>query len=210
MAQNFCTNCGSPLEQLTRFCPHCGAPLQAFANEGQPSSSQQTPPYPQSPYPPNPYPQSPYPPNPYPQNPYAPYGYAPQPMPYGAPMGYTKPKIPGRGLAIASMVLGIIAFIFSLGALASTAETVSYYKEHGILKDMDIMAVAPADAMYAEMAATISAASLYLVLSILAISFAGTAIYRKFRRGQSISGLILGILSFILFAATIILAVPFL
>lgn len=76
---------------------------------GQPDQ-QPFPPYPQNPYAQqpyaqNPYSQQPYTPNPYSQNPYATYA------PPSYPMGYPVPHPPTSGLAIASMVLGIVGLV---------------------------------------------------------------------------------------------------
>ncbi|MEV1063257.1 DUF4190 domain-containing protein [Streptomyces sp. NPDC050263] len=73
------------------------------------------PPQPQSPYPGSPYPQDPYAQGPYPQAPYgAPYGGAHYP---GWGQGYNPYGLPApiNGVAIASLVLGILCFLPAVG-----------------------------------------------------------------------------------------------
>lgn len=81
-----CKNCGYACRDDLRFCPNCGTELAPAPNSYQQQAAQ------------NPYEQQP----PYGQTPYGQY-------PYGQyPNGYM--VAPGRGQAIASLVLGILSF----------------------------------------------------------------------------------------------------
>ncbi len=80
-----CQKCGTPNADGCQFCVNCGAPLAAPQYQ-QPQYQQpqyQQPQYPQAPYQQPQYPQAPY------QQP---------------------PADPGKGMAIAALVLGIISF----------------------------------------------------------------------------------------------------
>ncbi len=91
----FCQNCGNQIPENTSFCPSCGAMTQ----QGQPQQApqfeqaQQVPQYGQPQYSQPQYGQPQYPQ--YPQQP----GY-----------GQPKPSEPGKGMATASLVLGILSF----------------------------------------------------------------------------------------------------
>ena len=130
-----CPHCGNYVADGTSYCPSCGAPQTAPAAPtyynnpnpesnpyGQPAGNPN--PYGQTAGNPNPYGQPAGNPNPYGQpvtNPYGnpnPYG---QPNPYGNPYGMPDPNMkqaqPYHGLAIASLVLGILSF-FCFGLIA--------------------------------------------------------------------------------------------
>ena len=134
MAYTFCTKCGQQVSDQDRFCPGCGAPVvtaQNTSNNGQQPyggqpGTQNTPGY-------------------GPQNP-SPYG-GQGPAPYGqqGPQNYNRnfpqqniPQGP-KGLAIASMVVGICSVVFTwvpplaivLGALALIFGIVSVAKKMG-------------------------------------------------------------------------------
>lgn len=80
----FCSNCGKQIPDNSAFCPNCGT---AFSQPQQPQYNQ-----PQQPqYPPQ------YPPQ-----------YQPQPGGYMPPQAPAEE--PGKGMAIASLVLGILSF----------------------------------------------------------------------------------------------------
>lgn len=79
-----CNNCGRQNEDGVRFCIGCGADLTA------------------APQPTYQAPQAPY------QAPQAPY-QPPYQAPYGMPVA---PVVPGKGLGVASMVLGILSLVF--------------------------------------------------------------------------------------------------
>jgi len=77
----FCKNCGTQNSDGARFCAKCGADLSVQATETQYQQQDQF------------------------NNPYA----QQQPMYNAAPQ--QQPPMPGKGLAIASMVLGIISLL---------------------------------------------------------------------------------------------------
>ncbi len=102
----FCSNCGVQVTDESVFCPHCGARFETdFQQPYQaPTDTQYQQPYQAQPN--NQY-----------QQPYAnptPYGQYPQQNSYQPRPYYqqAKPKVPGRGFGITSMVLGIIACAF--------------------------------------------------------------------------------------------------
>jgi hypothetical protein len=87
----FCPNCGANVPNGNAFCPNCGANVQQQQQQQQAY---------QQPY------QQPYQQQPYQQQPYQ--------QPYQAPnFGYRPPmaELPGKGLAITGMVLGIISLV---------------------------------------------------------------------------------------------------
>ena len=176
MAQNFCSNCGAPLTQPAGFCGKCGEPLQAPNPIYQHNDTQTPPQY-------------------YPYPPQAPYGYPPM---------YMKPKIPGKGFATASMVLGIIAVVISFSMLMSAIETITLFKTYGPIYDTLIE-----ETMLTEMLSMIIVSCIYGILSILSIIFSLIAFGRKYKKGKSISGLTMGLISLVFFAVTIILAIPY-
>lgn len=96
----FCNNCGNQIPDNSAFCPNCGA---AFSQPQQPVYQQ-----PQQPQ----YGQPQYGQPQYGQPQYGQPQYG-QPQ-YGQPGGYMPPQKPaeepGKGMAIASLVLGILSF----------------------------------------------------------------------------------------------------
>lgn len=99
-APDMCPN-GHEVAPGTPQCPVCGATRTPFL-PGYP-----LPPYPPGPYPSGPYPSGPYRPGPYPSGPYPGYGYGAWPPP---------PPTSTNGLAIASLVLGIL-WLWSIGSI---------------------------------------------------------------------------------------------
>lgn len=94
----FCPYCNSEINDGLKFCPKCGSPV-ASASYQQPVQQYQDP-YQQ------PYQQQ------YQQPPV--FNQAPvQPMQFYSEQPQADNRVPGKGLGIASMVLGIIAFVFS-------------------------------------------------------------------------------------------------
>ena len=92
----FCNNCGREVSDESRFCAGCGYefPVQAEQVTNAQQSTQYGDGYNAQPY----------------NNQYAAPNYVQQPV---QPVQYAvKPKIPGRGFGIASMVLGIIAMVY--------------------------------------------------------------------------------------------------
>ena len=102
-----CEKCGTFNNDEAAFCTTCGADLKSQA----PVAPAQPNPYQSNPYQSNPYQNA----TPYQNNPYQPQNA----KPYGAPP--VAPAQPGKGLAIAGMVLGIISllcFPYITGVLA--------------------------------------------------------------------------------------------
>lgn len=99
----FCTNCGNHNTDGVEKCAFCGASMNPETLQ-QPVNPQ---PYQNSQY--QPYASQPYNQQPYNQQPYNQQGYPQQS--YGQ-MPYTTPvEVPGRGLGIASLVVGIISLV---------------------------------------------------------------------------------------------------
>lgn len=100
-----CPRCAAVVSDTATFCPHCGASCGVQTQET-------VPPQPQPPVynPPPAYNQPPawQPPayqQPYPQQPYAP--------------SFTQPTVPGKGMGIAAMVLGIVGLVLLCEAFVS-------------------------------------------------------------------------------------------
>ncbi|MBP3300300.1 MAG: zinc-ribbon domain-containing protein [Clostridia bacterium] len=110
-----------------------------------------------------------------------------QPVQYG----YVKPKVPGRGLGIAGMVLGIIGLVYCFAALslaANFAENTTFY---GNIPSI-----------------VFSPFIVYSVFPILAVSLAGAGRYKGYKTGVSASGVIMGIIGLALLTiALIVIAV---
>lgn len=94
----FCTKCGNQNPDGTKFCIKCGNPMEAQAQPQAEAPVQQPVQPVQQPV------QQPVYQQPVQQPVYQ------QPM-YQQPM-YQKPAVPGKGLGITSMVLGIVALVF--------------------------------------------------------------------------------------------------
>ncbi len=125
-----CANCGYESATQTRFCPRCGVPIESASAGATPESQPQqagAPPSAPTPWGPPPAQAAP-PPPPGPYTPPPPgygYGQAPPPgpppppypnaQPYNAPYGYGYPQGPyapsTNGLAVASLVLGIVGWM---------------------------------------------------------------------------------------------------
>ena len=112
-----------------------------------------------------------------------------QPQYYAQPQQvvytYAKPKIPGRGFGITSMVLGIIGLVYAISC-CSSAITFSDLSNGNFFASLG-------DAF-------IGAVLLYSVLSILAVCFSIAGRNRGYRCGVSKSGLIMGIIGLVLYA----------
>lgn len=131
-----------------------------------------------------------YPP---PQQPY--YGQPVQPPVYYP----ARPKIPGRGLGIASMILGIFATIYSVFGF-----TVSMAQKFHIPLDSS-----PGNGVetYGETNSVIVMGSVSLVCAILALVFSVCSRNKGGRNGISNAGLVLSIVSFVFIAAAIVVMV---
>lgn len=100
---------------------------------------------------------------------------------------YVKPKVPGRGLGIASMVLGIIGAFYAFVIFIST------------LTMLELLSPSYFSSIF-------SAAFTYSVLPILSLCFAISSKRKGYRNGVSTAGLILGIIGllFLVLSAIII------
>ena len=223
----FCTQCGAaivpaaPQQPTAEQAPNPQPTAEQAAyqqNQQQPYAPQA--PYQQAPQQPTyqmPYQQAPNPPYQQapqqPMNPqggyyYPPNGY-PNPAPYGAqPYVMMKPKIPGRGLGIASMVLAILSLVFSLSFLSVIDETMSEYEDYceeyqgypSYLSEID-------EAYEEEMVDQLISICVFTVLPILAVVFGFCAKARGYRCGVSTAGLIMGFIGLVGSASAIVLAV---
>lgn len=116
-----------------------------------------------------------------------PTGYPPQPAyPPITQVVYVKPKVPGRGFGIASMVLGILGLLYSLSGATA------------ILSMLDF-------GFYAE--AFIPPLIMISVMPLLATIFGYSARKRGYRCGISNSGLTMGIIGLCAMALILMLAV---
>lgn len=101
---------------------------------------------------------------------------------YGTqPVMVVKAKVPGRGLGISSMVLGIIGLVYAVAAIVSAnaaKEMVEYYGERYPASDTTAFLV-------------------FMILPILSLCFAPSAIKQGYKNGVSYSGLIMGIIGLI-------------
>ncbi len=120
----------------------------------------------------------------------APVAAASQPVvqPIAQPVVMVKPKIPGRGLGISSMVLGIIGLIYGFIFAVSIPE---------LLEDLDSIRYVDFSEFFESLLPGIILMS---VLSILSLCFAPAAIKRGYKNGISISGLVMGLIGVLCFA----------
>lgn len=99
-----------------------------------------------------------------------------------------KPTIPGRGFGIASMILGIIgiveAFSLFLRIIVFNSDMFRYMTSSAVMIDLVFEGI----------------------LGFLAVVFAVCAFAGRYKRGQSVSGMILGILTLLLIVFSIIVA----
>lgn len=118
--------------------------------------------------------------------------YNPNPNPVQpAQVVVAKPKIPGRGFGIAALVLGIISLIATIAHFGTI---------------MDVLSTADAFSGYTYLRIDVSAAlqsiiptlCIWIVGSILAVAFAFIAKSRNFKNKVSTSGLVLGIIAFVM------------
>ena len=147
----FCSQCGAPQPDGAKFCASCGKPIV------QPVASA--------------------PVNPQPV--YRPPVYG-QPI-YSQPITYVAPKIPGRGLGIAAMVLGIVAQVYGAIFLLAALETAQYrdydYYRYEISEDLAPVMI------------------LVVIPAILAMCFSVSAKNKGYRNGVSNSGMVLSVIS---------------
>lgn len=164
MEMTKCPHCGIDVTTDADYCEGCGSRLTPppYAQSEQAAYAQ--PPY-QAPYQP-PY-QAPYTAQPPYQSPYQP--------PYQPVYVVEKPKIPGRGLGIASMVLGIVGVVYSFSLMIETfaLSNVRFFE----------------DEFFSFLLAPLLAIA---VFPILALSLGGVARQKGYRNGISTAGVALG------------------
>ena len=119
-------------------------------------------------------------------------------QPVVQPIVMVKPKIPGRGLGISSMVLGIIGLIYGFLFAVSIPE---------LLEELDSVRYIDFSDFFESLLPGIIFMS---VLSILSLCFAPAAIKRGYKNGISISGLVMGLIGVLCFAIAIFSVVSYL
>ncbi len=188
----YCTMCGKPLEENVTVCNHCGANPTATP-EGKTPPVQpefQTPPVQYVPpqYSPNPYPGYPG----YPQN-----------------IVYVKAKIPGRGFAVASLVLGIIGLLYSLIFFTGAAEIGQSLPElEEIFAEAYYNAYNGPYGYYSAMNPETLICVVFGVFAsmcVMAICFAIPAAKRGYRNPVQKAGLVLGIVGVVLYLLGVII-----
>ncbi|MBQ4618026.1 MAG: zinc ribbon domain-containing protein [Clostridia bacterium] len=170
MEMTKCPYCGIDVAADADYCEGCGSRLTPPTYAQSEQAAYVQPPY-QAPYQP-PY-QAPYTAQPPYQSPYQP--------PYQPVYVVEKPKIPGRGLGIASMVLGIIGVVYSFSLMIETFT----------LSDMRFFE----EEFFATLLGPIL---VFAVFPILALSFGGVARQRGYRNGVSTAGVALGAVAAVL------------
>lgn len=106
---------------------------------------------------------------------------------------YTKPKVPGRGLGIAGMVLGIIGLFYSvvmLMAVIAALKTMNLYDYEAFSVNIPLIFMI----------------LLYSSLSILGVSLAGCAKRKGYRTGISTAGVVTGIIGIVFYCFAILLS----
>jgi len=173
----FCSSCGAQMDDNAVFCLNCGAQKAAPAPAPAPAQAQ-APVQPQAPV----YQQPVY------QQPQAPVYQQPQATVYQQPM-YVKPKIPGRGFGISSLVLGIIGLVYGFIFMIDVIAMLDYYwfDFEYILEGMIVPLV------------------IFSVLSILSVSFGAAGFNRGYRNGVCKSGLVLGIIGLCMYVLSVVL-----
>ena len=132
----------------------------------------------------------------------APVAAASQPtvnQPVVQPIVMVKPKIPGRGLGISSMVLGIIGLLYAFSLAVQLP--VALDQLDSVSRWVD---TSPAYETFIPLILITS------VMSILSLCFAPAAIKRGYKNGISISGLVMGLIGVLCFAIAIFSVVSYL
>lgn len=169
----YCRECGAQLTEQAKFCAKCGVPTGNINQEEQSQSQQNQE-----------------------QSSQAQQGQQPQ-QPQQPVVQYVKPKIPGRGFGIASMVLGIIGLVYSISSLDTATEIANNFGNDYF-------------GMYYDIAFNIGAIIgilIFSVLSILALIFSGSARKRGYRNGVSTSGLVMGIIGVIFYFISVMILI---
>jgi len=132
--------------------------------------------------------------------------YQPYAQPYYVPV-YTKPRIPGKGLGIASLILGIFGIIYSsmLSSMALQATFYSFAYDSGntdIYKNLKMVMVKLFDSDNIEN--IIAIIFTCLVCTVLAFIFAIVSKNKGYQNKISKSGFILSVVSFALVFAFVV------
>ena len=101
------------------------------------------------------------------------------------PLIYVKPKVPGRGFGISSMVLGIIGLVYSFAFAFSMPTVVNELAW---------------DSASAGPESLLPSVIMLAVMPVLILCFSPIAIKRGYKNGISISGLIMGAIALIGYA----------
>ena len=161
----YCRECGAQLTEQAKFCTKCGVPTGNINQEEQ-SQSQQN------------QEQS---------------SQAQQGQQHQQPVvQYVKPKIPGRGFGIASMVLGIIGLVYSMYSLNTATEVAKFFGQYY---------------GFAFIIGAIIGILIISVLSILALIFSSSARKRGYRNEVSTSGLVMGIIGVIFYFISVVILI---
>ena len=170
----FCRECGAQLTEQAKFCTKCGVPTGNINQEEQSQSQQNQE-----------------------QSSQAQQVQQQQQQQQQQPVvQYVKPKIPGRGFGIASMVLGIIGLVYSISSL-NTATKIANIVGNDYFGLYDV----------AFNIGAIIGILIFSVLSILALIFSSSARKRGYRNGVSTSGLVMGIIGVIFYFISVMILI---
>lgn len=116
--------------------------------------------------------------------------YTQQPFypPYQPQYIYVKPKVPGKGLGIASMVLGIIGLVYSFTALMAGMD----YIDSSYQSSANLMGNLVNVIMLASM-------------SIMGVAFSTSAKNKGYKTGVSTAGLVTGTIGLIIYVISAVL-----
>ena len=186
----FCPKCGVQSPDGSNFCNGCGVVISKVEMDEGLNQAVQMPIRPNYNYE-------------QPQQPYQPYV-----QPYYAPT-CAKPRRPGKGLGISSMILGILGAIYSSMLSLIALQTILYSFAHDsgemdLYKNMKITAANFFDSD--NMENITSAVFACLVCAVLALIFAIVSKNKGFRNKISKSGFVLSIVSVVLVFVFILFA----
>lgn len=172
----FCRECGAQLTEQAKFCTKCGVPTGNINQEEQSQSQQNQE-----------------------QSSQVQQGqqHQQQQQQQQPVVQYVKPKIPGRGFGIASMVLGIIGLVYSISSLDTATEIANNFGNDYF-------------GLYYDIAFNVGAIIgilIFSVLSILALIFSCSARKRGYRNGVSTSGLVMGIIGVIFYFISVMILI---
>lgn len=182
-----------PQPQAPTGQPWMQQPVQPWAQpQAQPQPQGWVPPQGQIPV--QPQPQAWIPPQGQPGVQYV-YTYGQPATPGGPQIVYVKAKTPGRGLGIASMVLGIIGLVYTFSGISSLNQLALMYQE------MEEMGLEYTSSTYLGTLIVIG------VMPLLALIFGCCARKKGYKNGVSMSGLIMGIIGLVLILIEILVLI---